>query len=300
MTELKAPNLLTHPGLARPIRIAKGRLEELVKRAGSTPDKFVTQGALIFGVASFETMLLDILRYLLQCFPEKLSFTDTKIRKEDALNLQPRAALLRSRIESTLIALAYKRLPDLLSKAAVYLGIEELDEALCDELTEVKETRNLLLHNDLEVNSLYLEKAGPKRRAERVGRTLKVDEAYLASALDSLARAVEHFEVEVSAKYAAYTRIAAIRRLWEWCFSSPVMKFEDYWVVDESEDKVVRYTFQHESVGLATSEEIMLGVWRTLFHGDSHLDKFNMRLLDEGNQARVVFLLSIDSEFDLY
>jgi len=34
-------------------------------------------------------------------------------------------------------------------------------------IVEVKETRNLLLHNDLIVNRVYLEKAGKFKRSER-------------------------------------------------------------------------------------------------------------------------------------
>jgi len=55
-----------------------------------------------------------------------------------------------------------------------------------DDLIEIKETRNLLLHNNLVVNNLYLQKAGKNKRADGKGVKLKVDQEYIIQSVSTL------------------------------------------------------------------------------------------------------------------
>jgi hypothetical protein len=47
---------------------------------------------------------------------------------------------------------------------------------------EVKATRDLLVHSDRQINALYIEKAGRRRRGE-IGESVEVDSDYFDSSL---------------------------------------------------------------------------------------------------------------------
>jgi hypothetical protein len=156
----------------------------------------------------------------------------------------------------------------------------------------VKETRNLLLHNNLLVNSFYIKRAGRLRRDADNGK-LPLSQAYVIDGCKNLQALVQELQDRLNSKYSSYTRLAALRRLWEYLFSSPIMPFDDLWIVDEANDVVSAVKESRYEKRIARSERLFLVVWRAHFnswrHPGGHMLMYS---LDSENRQKMLWLLA--------
>jgi hypothetical protein len=247
-------------------------------------------------VASVETMICDTLKYYLSVIPQKIEKEQLSVTKDDLLAHQ--FDLVEVQVGKLLHSLGYKPIGEMLDYFCHTLSLAAKADALAAPLLEVKATRNILLHNSLVVNGAYLELAGPSRRAMRAGQTLKIDQSYLAASVGVLRAFVAEIRQLISEKYADYTKLAAIRRLWAFTFDSPVMPFDDFWIVNEEEDRIsFRKRGEYED-GISGSETALLGVWRAHFSGYARdLEKLTMYIFDQTTQAKLLYLLSVFRHF---
>ena len=108
-----------------------------------------------------------------------------------------------------------------------------------NSLMEIKATRNLLLHNNLKENSFYQDAAGPnKRQSQGIERRLIIDQDYLFQSLVNMRTILRNFETELLDKYSGYTKIRAIRQLFNYIFKTPLMDFENEFEVDKERDTI--------------------------------------------------------------
>ena len=116
----------------------------------------------------------------------------------------------------------------------------------------------------------------------------------LAEAVDSIRECIGAVDGAVVSKYGGYTKIAALRRLWDYLFDSPLMKFDDYWGVNEERDKVTHLKKPDYEGQLSSSEKVFLGVWRAHFNSDTeHLSELHMRRLDDRRRGQFLWFLSV-------
>lgn len=210
-------------------------------------------------------------------------------------------SILANQIEKELNSISYQTIDEMIvyCRRVLSIKMQFIDKAFVGSLREMKETRNLLVHNNLIVNSRYLAKAGEKARAKKIGDKIKVDWGYYRESIELLNKFCSNVSGEITIKYHRYTKVEAIRKLWNYLFPSPIMNFEEYWIVNKHDDTV---RMRLETSGLlAHSEEIMLGVWRALFCGDgTHMKNFSMYSLDEEGQKQLIYLLTISKDMYLY
>lgn len=299
---LPCPILLTCQQLLRPVIVAQTKLSEI--RAQSPSDhgaNLFREGLFVLAVSTVEYMLVDVLAALLRKIPSKLTEKSFAISRDTFLD--PESDLLEDQIQRYLMELSYKRLDEFIDAFCGRLSINlagyraEYGELL----QELKESRNLLLHNDLRVNAIYLAKAGKKARAKRIDEKLEIDPLYFASSLLVLDKLCSACQMEILAKYSSYTKAKAIRELWNYIFQTPVLKFDDYWEEDVVEDSV-RLKVADFGVRMSGAEEMFLGIWLSHYNGSGcrHLQDFSMLRLDESNQSKMLWLLKVFKEFRVY
>ena len=300
---INPPVLIECKRLLKPVYAAKVKIKQIDEELVSGSMSAISmQGLFALSMATFETMILDILRYYLRWFPQKLKKSAFNIDKEELLGGSE--AVIGSTIERELNRVSYGDITSVINHFCTVLSIDPhtLSEDHNHRLVEAKASRNLLLHNNLVTNRIYLETAGPRRRSDDAGVTLEVDETYMKSFLGLLDEVAGKIECAVTVKYGHYTRVAAIERLWKYLFQSPVMVFEDYWQVDVVNDKVVSYKgSEYEDGGrLSSSEFMFLGIWQSHFHGHTkNLNSFSMYSLDSVHKRKMLYFLSILDEFRL-
>ena len=234
------PILLSCKKLLQPIEKANIKLAEIEKEIeGKSVSAINRHGLFALSLSVFEIMFADLLKYYLSNFPEKLD-KNAKFQKEELLRYQFR--LIDVNIEKTIISQAYKNFDEYVKYLLEILAIDTTFSLLpIDNLIEIKETRNLLLHNNLVVNQNYLFKAGKCVRASRLGERLKIETTYIQETIKYIHDFNAKLQDAINNKYSKYTRVKAIKNLWNYLFQTPILQFDDCWEVNEEHDRVEFY-----------------------------------------------------------
>jgi len=274
------PNLLMVSKLIEPIDILTKNINEIRKHLRSDLEVLFIHGAFVLAVSRIEVMLSDVLRYYLICFPQKLS-TDFKFDKEEFLENQ--FTFLETAVDKYLYNLFYKPLGDYLDKFLQHLSIEwnDFQDSLGNSLQAIKNNRNSLLHTG---------------KANRTDNDGQIDYDYVVQSIDEILNFEEELKKRIAEKYKEYTKINANKRLWQYMFKSPVMHYDWYWHYDESKDHIFGLKHSEYEDGLASSEKMLLELWRSHFNGSS-IESFNMKHLDGTNRAKAMFFMSIAGTF---
>ena len=199
--------------------------------------------------------------------PEKLDIKSESISKKELIEGNP----LNQAIESKVTAISYKSLQEIISSFTKITDLSD-DLVTSDEiniLLEIKATRNLLIHNNLVENNFYKQTAGPNiRQYTEIGRKLIIDQDYLYQSLITLRNVLQKFLSELSKKYAQYTKIRAVKELFNYIFKTPVMVFENEFAVDEERDAISYRKDSSRINSLSSSERFYFDVWIAHTHGN--------------------------------
>ena len=128
---------------------------------------------------------------------------------------------------------------------------------------------------------------------------MPVDIDYLRHATDAMLTLVRHVEGKTMTKYGHYTKLAALKFLWEYLFQSPVMRFEDYWDTKGSSGLVSYKRADRDESRLASSELMFLQVWLNHFNPRIRIKPeapLYMRSLDSIRREQMLYFLSVAHE----
>ncbi len=265
---MNRPILLQKKELVEPINQALERIEKIRQRKMNNVDSIILEGLFVLGVASFENSMNDTMRIVLTHIPDKLDIKSEHISKEHLIDGKP----LKQAIEVKVQNISYKSLPEILKYFTKITGISEniVKEDELNSLTEIKATRNLLLHNNLKENSFYQDTAGPnKRQPQGIERRLVIDQDYLFQSLVDMRTILRNFKTELLDKYSDYTKIRAIRQLFDYIFKTPIMDFDHEFEIDTERDTIGAIkTETSRRGGLSSSERLYFDMWIAHSHGN--------------------------------
>jgi hypothetical protein len=293
---MKKPILLLRKDLLDPIENALNRLEKIRRRKASNQDKIILEGIFTLAVSSFENSINDTLRVLFKAMPGKLPFKEKQIDKKSLIN----NSVLIKTIEKQIASLSYANIEEILQEfiecTDIEIGIEELPNDNLNKIKEIKATRNLLLHNNLVVNNIYLEKAGPLQRSKNLGNKLSIDQEYLYQSILTLKETLEFLKEKLDDKYQNFTRLRATKKLFEFMFPTPIMIFENEFKVDKENDKILAYN-KEESIyknnSLSSSEEMLFDIWLSHLYGPSISTNWNFYKLDKHNREKLQYFMFV-------
>jgi len=286
---MNKPILLLKKELLKPIEQALTRIEKIRERKVNNADSIILEGLFALGVSSFEHSLIDTLRTLFLHIPDKLDLKTEAITKDELINGNP----LRQAIENKVNSVSYKNISDILIYFADKTGINDdlVSEDEMNNLLELKATRNLLIHNNLMINSIYKETAGPNSRSGNQRLTITQD--YLFESIVVLRSILQKFKDALLDKYKTYTKINATKNLFEYIFPTPIMHFENEFEILEDEDRIgVMKVETSRRANLSGSETFLFGMW--IAH--SHAVKFDFNVqyfyrLDNRNREKFGYLI---------
>lgn len=286
------PIILTHTELVVPLNQAKDRLERIRERKMQHTDDIILEGLFVLAIASFENSLNDTIRILLRRMPNKLSQKLSGISKDDVLA----GTVVERAVELTVRSISYNNVFDILESFQQYTGVEKniISAQLCNQLQEAKATRNVLIHNNLVVNSDYIDTAGPLSRLSHIGSTLLITQDYLFDTIVTLRTIIQTLLDRLTVKYQNYTKVNAIKNLFQFVLPTPIMNFETEFQIDEATDTVVRYNREGSMRGgLSTGEEFIFNIWLSHFEGFPLRDfGVNFYSLSNDTRERVSFLMN--------
>lgn len=289
---MEQPILLLKKELINPIEQALDRIEKIRQRKMNNEDSIILEGLFALGVASFEHSIIDTLRTLLNYIPDKLDVKSESISKQQLIDGNP----LEQAIENKVNSVSYKSLPDIINYFTKISGIPEnivTEDELAD-LIEIKATRNLLIHNNLIVNSFYKETAGVKARQGQGNRhRLVINQDYLFESLVIMRSILRKFKRKLKLKYKDFTKIKAMKSLFAYIFQTPVMKFENEFDVDEDRDVISNLKSETSMKGnLSSSETLFYNIWVAHSHGKKfEFDRGYFYGLDKRNRKKMAFLI---------
>ncbi len=277
--------------LKNPIQQALDRIEKIRIRKMQNQDSIILEGLFVLAVATFENSLSETLRILLRNIPEKLDIKNESVRKEDLIEGMP----LESVIERVIAHKSYRNLKEYLSFFIKTTDTNVFELFETDDffyLQEIKARRNLLLHNNLTMNSIYKETAGKFAHTEDNG--LDINQDYLYQSILRLISILELFISKIESKYKKFTKINAVKNLFDYIFPSNLMTFENEWKVDRKNDKIVSRNMQQSlASGLSSSEKLFFDIWVDHFEGMGRITtNIDFYSLDKINRDKLGLLIS--------
>jgi hypothetical protein len=288
------PILLTQEELLEPINIAIQRVDKIRQLKNQDTDKIILEGLFALIVSSFENAVLDTIRVVLKRIPEKLDKTP-QITKKDLLE----GDAISKAIDAEIRRIGYDNIKVILESFVKVTGLSAnlLEPATIPigQLIEVKATRNLLLHNDLKMNSEYKAIAGQLTRSTVNGR-LPIDQPYLLESINVISQILHLLRSELIVKYADYSRFKALKNLFDYMFQTPLLRFETSFIFDSENTHIIacKPQIEYPMGDLSSSERLFLNLWISHISGrEFNFPTGAFQLLDNINKQKLQYFISV-------
>ncbi|MGG3506583.1 hypothetical protein ABES58_14015 [Paenibacillus lautus] len=253
-------------------------------------NEILLKGLFAYQVSKFEILMNEILREFLNAFPEKIPDKNFSVSKK--LILKDFDSSIGNIVDDYIMSTSYGNINNYINKFFEILTIDSINEFTNNRIIEMKETRNLLIHNDLKVNQIYLFKCKDYCRAtdEDINKRISFDSHYVKQALDICIEVTEFISEKIREKYKEYTKIKAMKEIWEYLFNSPILQFDDYWEHDGTHLLCFKLDKEklnaHIRVGYSGTEKLLMFFILKQYNDylvETYLDKFEYRFLDFNN-----------------
>ena len=313
------PVLLTIGSLLRPVEETRARLKDIEVECQRLPDvredgpvsydyaieaipfgeelhrpNVGRMGLFVLAIGSLEVMVQDILLKILWHFPEKIS--EKQLRVEELLTSPLTSDVLETRADLAVREIMYGTLQGMIKQIKDKVGIDlgKLDASDLDCLQEMKETRNLLLHNDLRPNEIYRKNSGELARGPWRGR-LTLNAEYTANCIAVLQRVADVCESQLRQKYGKYTKREAYQRLWNYLVLRPdLTPFEQFFEAVTPEGALRPLELESGDLEqLGSAERVFYEMFKDLFCLQRGFDEhFTFRGLDYHSQRKISVLMA--------
>ena len=281
-------------------------IEKVLNQINTSENEIVLKSLFVYGMSTFENALTDILREFLKAFPQKIPEKSLVFTKEQIIN--DSEIMLDTFLEYAINQLTYGSLEKYLSTVTKLLAIDEIEENEVSQLIEIKETRNLMVHNNLLVNTIYLSKCKNnyiRADIKMLNKKLPFDKKYACSSMQLCTEILRNrIIIPLKEKYSSFTKIRAMKEIWESLFNSPILNFDDYWEYDEFgnlkyfilDEETIK---SHFGCGFSHTEkilvsQIMMHYWGSLRNIEEiNVDIFNVNLLYGERKTKFLYLQDI-------
>lgn len=303
----EVPNLLTIYELERPAILAYNEIKHILEEIRyNRLSEYSTKGLFALAVAHFEIMLSELMKKQLQFFPQKIgsyrvsnqnTLEEKRITKEIAVSKESvyRGALGMDIIENEIQKLSYKDLPSLINACRAVTSLKmEYVESVLHQLIEVKETRNLLLHNNLYVNDFYLKKTEQIQRSTIRGSKISIDQDYAVNSVAMILEIVYNIINEVRASFGKYTLLQMFERLWSYTFEKAPIRMQDC-VEFNKENDVFEGPFKIPGF-ISNSERMYMEFWQAQ-RTNKPINNLSMVHLNSG--SKLSYLVDVFGELRL-
>ena len=278
---------------------AVNELENTLEQIKQNRNEIVIKSLFVYGVSTFESAMTDILRSFCEAYPYKIPTKEMQFSKEQILDQQE--LLVEMLLDTGIHKLSYSSLKIYATKFSEILSIKEL--SCIDRLIEIKETRNLMVHNNMIINRLYLAKceASCRRATEKdINEKLQFDKQYAEESINICIDVFKNDIVnELKKKYSSKTKIKAMREIWEELFQSSKLKFDEYWEYDEQgnllgfkkDDIASLFEIAYSTTEKTLMALIMMHYWGSIRQIESvNADYFNLKTMNKDRRDKYLFL----------
>lgn len=171
--------------------------DAIVKKLESYESGFLPQLSFQHAVTVFESWLFDILRHLL-ANRNRLN-KKRKIEISEIIACNTMEELIAGVIEAELNEIKYKKPTEWFDYLRAFVGITAPTQNQIDSISEIKASRDILVHNDGFVNPIYLSKAGSFARGIDGGK-LSFDHQYVFDSWQCLNTVIKETGQQIASK----------------------------------------------------------------------------------------------------
>ena len=197
---------LIYPGIFGATKVVLGHRARLSQRYPG----LLLEMALIYRVALFEAFITDVISAVLVSRPEILKSNKKMITHEELIDGLADGTLLDVLVQKEVIEFSYLSLERQDKWAAEKLGVEFLsrDPTIRASIFELSARRNLFVHNNGVVNSIYHQVVSEPHYD--IGYRLEVDNEYWNNADSTLIVVAEHLVRSVVTKFCPGSDVPSI------------------------------------------------------------------------------------------
>ncbi|MEC0234848.1 hypothetical protein P4H71_10970 [Paenibacillus kribbensis] len=259
-------------------------------------EKLINQGLFLMSTTYFEATLRDVMNNILISKPKKLKKENFTISKNDLSSLD-NFSILKSVIENELFNLFKGNVKDQLlyimeivtNIKASTLANKSKHRDIIDIITKCSDIsyyRNCLIHNaglkskNFDESTQYY--TTPNHKLDLSREIIKNFINDYLNFFDILKD-----KILSNSEFKQKTRLEQLRQLWNECFSSPILMFDDYWETNEERDLVVNVKYPDCEHGLSSSEKVYLSIWRHQFYDPIKTEEFLICSVDENKLYKI-------------
>ncbi|GAB6180365.1 hypothetical protein JCM14036_16840 [Desulfotomaculum defluvii] len=296
----KRPMILLCEELLKPINNTLSDYNNIRIDIENIDKKSLINSIFVYVFALFEVSLNHTLEYFLNAQPKNLENKEIKVDRDLLIESVFPQDIIKNHVENYVIRLSYLSLVEYIKEYCKIFGIvPNINEDYFNRLIEKKATRNLLLHNNLKINSKYIETAGKCKRGNDIGKNLEINKKYIFDSIEIISDLLINIKKTLQDKYKKYTKEKVLRDIWNYLFQSPLMSFDMFWIVENGQVKGFNSDIASKYMNsLSSSEKTILSIWLMQFN-TSIVDKYykfsdlSMWVSLEGSKQEVIFLLQV-------
>lgn len=262
--------------------------EEEIKKACIDIEEKSIKPIFIYSYSIFESTITEVFRYYLNAFPCKIKKSIT-IDKEQLIATSLTQDVLENCIEDYIRLYSCKTLAEYLTEFCKQLSI---DISLKNfEITKLSNMRNDITHD---VTKRYLRLLHTHYRANSCNFSLSKFQEYISTLLSVL----EAISNQISQVYASYTYERLVRTVWENTFTSPLLKFDKVWKIQNGILQVSSDYLKDIMGCISSSEHLFLAVFLQQYNKtlNGSLHSFNQIpafvSLDDSSKHKLADLIS--------
>lgn len=263
------------------------KLDEIEKSLGN--NMLINQGLFVMITAYFENSIRELMRIVLVAYPEKLIKDSCTISREQICAVADDGYSViidnelyflfkdgvRTQLERLLKTLFNK-------ERSGRNAISEKEKEAIIKLEEISLYRNALIHNGGKVSTEINERVKYFKPTNR-GSDLRFDSNLIHLFIKEYSDFFAYLENCINNTFGSYqhsSRIERVKKLWEKCFPSPMLRFEDYWDVDNERDIITDIKFPDFEDCISSSEKVLLSIWRHQFDDSIETKEFLLCSID--------------------
>ena len=277
------------------IEITESFLSQIKEIEGKlSADLVVNKGLFVMITSSFEDSIRDLLRTVLIAFPEKLNKLSCTISRKQLSEIAEKGhsviidnelySMFREGVQSQLIDLQ----KILFNKSNIRSGHKNpknpIDNYIVESIRKIHEIslfRNALIHNGGKASTILFESA--KYYKEEARGTIIFNAKLVSKFINEYENFILNVNREIRLAYKSSTDATVIEKtknLWNECFSSPILNFDDYWDINIEKDLIVGIKYPIIESQISSSEKVFLSIWRHQFSDNQPTEDFLLCSID--------------------
>lgn len=213
--------------------------------------------------SALEVLLNDASIRFLISYPSHIS-SKTTITFDMIVENDSMSTIIKQSAEKIINEFSYKDLKTYLENIYDVFGEKfNLDNKKINFLVEGKASRDIFIHNNSKINSVYIRKAGKYARYSEEGKDIEFSEDYLKNIRDYIKFLADNFKENCLNKYNIDTPENVFKKMWEMSSLNNIVPFEKAWILEDG-----RLSFNSEfSYGFSSSENALYRFFKYIYHG---------------------------------